>query len=110
MNPPNPPHLELLRRNALLRAWRAVGVPVDGAWSNATLPRQNSSVLAINATCTGKHKNGRACGGTYWAVLLECRGGWRMQRELANCRHLKPLEREPPPDVAAIAELELLAG
>jgi hypothetical protein len=107
----SPVEWEVHRRNALLRAHRAVGVPIEGRRSNATPQQSFARILGINAPCGGKKKNGKPCGGIYWALVLETRGGWSMQREEATCRHLKPLvAKRLPPEVEAIAELELLAG
>jgi hypothetical protein len=115
--------LELLRRNARLRAWRAYGVPVEGGWQldlPGTTPRalwcdlklgcgvcnrrgQSQSVNAL-----GRHAEGlltALAAAERQALSRWWRSGW-----VAVCSHLAPLLGVDPPEVLAILELELLGG
>jgi hypothetical protein len=97
--------LELHRRNARLRAWRAYGVPLGASgwrrWGNRWL-------LVVGCdTCDtqfGNHVLGLG--------LNEFKTPKALEREvlLRSCPHLAPLLGDDPPEVTAIAELELLAG
>jgi hypothetical protein len=100
--------LEIARRNARLRAYRALGVPVEGEWRP---PPPGGSLASIQMGCT-------SCGYSTLklaqfdlerternAISLPIPGGRR-----ARCEHLAPLLGEDSPEVRAIYELELLAG
>jgi ribosomal protein L34E len=99
--------LEVLRRNARLRAWRGAGVPVEGHWE-----RRSPGAFTLFLGCA-------ACGQRASRVerirplLLK-----RLPRVEAaaveslrrRCSHLAPILGADPPEVLAITELELLAG
>jgi hypothetical protein len=96
--------LALLRRNARLRAWRAYGVPVEGGWEEWS----DGGVWDFRVRCL-------ACGGTHTAGLifeavLAAEERAIKRHLLSGCPHLAPLLGDDPPEVTAIAELELLAG
>lgn len=173
MTPPDPAlslALEIAKRNARLRAWAAVGVPVKGHWSLDEGGRPTAvgsgvwSVIererGICSPCSGDGRFAltdranvhpcpypeelstcEACGGTGKRPLGPERGAYlsltctehglqlgtfawipmehplealvQAEREHVggHCPHLAPLlSPSDPPDVAAIAELELLAG
>jgi hypothetical protein len=104
-------HLELLRRNARLRAWRAYGIPVEGGWtlSEEDLP----PLLALSCrecgawlqTCPPR-RTLRQTADIFREESRAITGSLRSQ----GCPHLAPLLGADPPEVKAIAELELLAG
>jgi hypothetical protein len=104
--------LEIMRRNALLSAWREVGVPVEpapwlrnrGPWHLGGADRR---VQYFDLRCT-------ACGDNTATVR-----GWRetaeetQQRVIreaieSGCHHLTPLLSPPPPEVLALASLLML--
>jgi type II secretory pathway component PulM len=97
-------HLELQKRNARLRAYRALGVPVDARWEIRPRGRRSSAVLTLGcALCqAGAMKEA-------WSPA----GMARAEGEalaFADCPHLAPLLQPDPPELAALLDLELLAG
>jgi hypothetical protein len=104
------PYLEIARRNARLRAWRAHGVPIEGCWERVGhsvrvrlrcqacgLEGQPSEPLSSKAE---PHR---------WRTAED----WQV-RDITDkgCRHLAShlLVATDPPEVITITELELLAG
>jgi hypothetical protein len=125
-------HLELLRRNARLRAWRAVGVPVEGGWSEPVYTPADGGFYGLFASifCAICVPAGERFKAAPW-LHVSASGhvlrpvGYDLQpvrqallnreRELLEarlhaCSHLAPLLGDDPPEVLAILELELLAG
>jgi hypothetical protein len=115
---------EILRRNALLRAWREVGgVPVVGGWQwthdpcfhgyypvYSRDPRETGCLYYV-LTCLDCER------GTYSHILSHNhrrrprRSMNYREREatiLAFCEHLEPLLGPLPPEVLAFAELTLM--
>jgi hypothetical protein len=98
--------LELLRRNARLRAWRATGLSFEGGWS-----LEENGVVWLELCC-GQCEGFDQIG----CLPSERDDGARLLGEILNslskqlCPHLLPLRGEDPPEVLAILELELVAG
>src|SRR5687767_11872906 len=116
-------HLELLRRNARLRAWHAYGLPVEGGWRSEG--HDEGAILYLDLVCR-RCGAGRSLGARMTALLAEVerhlleglsreeplRGNppYPPARMRQACSHLAPLLGEDPPGVRALFELELLAG
>jgi hypothetical protein len=107
--------LELARRNARLRAWRGMGVPVRGGWNHSLfVPRQ--AFLAAGCESCDANVGGNVHAGERWTAgytrgrlkAVERREFDRLRR--LGCPHLAPLLLPDPPELAALYELELLAG
>jgi hypothetical protein len=111
--------LELLRRNARFRAWRAYGVPVEVRWEVAPERWRPPRTLLLHIACTAGCRLPRYPYAVYslgWVYsgadsfaqtersVLSARQGDRF------CPHIAPLFGEDPPEVQALIELELLAG
>jgi hypothetical protein len=90
--------LQLAYRNARLRAWRALGVPVRGGWLHW------EGGWAFLAGCD--------CGVLLLPQLLEAGDSPAAleQKAGAPCDHLAPLLGEEPPALLGLTRLELLAG
>jgi hypothetical protein len=107
--------LELQKRNARLRAWRAYGVPIEGGWE--PLKFLGHHVLTLRCGDCGRgdwfarppdatrHQVRRA-----EVILLDKLSDPKGDGSYTGCPHLAPLLGDDPPEVQAIAELELLAG
>jgi hypothetical protein len=95
--------LEIHRRNARLRAWRAYGVPVEGGW-------EGTGLMLRCGVCLGPWRGVKLSGHvrTQHLAWQEVQLVRAMRRR--DCPHLAPLLGDDPPEVTAIAELELLAG
>jgi hypothetical protein len=105
--------LELLRRNARLRAWRAVGVPIEGGWALRGRSSFSWGHLRLRCSACGRSDNDGAAGSAGMVAHAERLAIRQMLTpDLPNpCPgHLAPLLGEDPPEVLAILELELLAG
>lgn len=100
--------LELHRRNALLRAWRAYGVPVEGAWERKEAPNPLAELWRLEVACSD-------CGQSLPGTQISSSGLCTPEEQKASvirfaCPHLSPLlAPSPPPEVMAIAELELFS-
>jgi hypothetical protein len=107
--------LELQRRNARLRAFRAYGIPVEGGWSGirfsarcATCNQGVARDLPSARPFAYLKKLGipperlRTVEATEGEVIAEL--------VLRGCPHLSPLLDPEPKEVLAIWELELLSG
>jgi hypothetical protein len=117
-------HLELLRRNAWFRAWKAHGAPVEALWCMYFgTPQLSLACLCCDARTQGLASWSSRCGGYDEKQLIKLerdqlrkllgQGRWNKTRILSSptlCAHLEPLLKKPPPEVLAIFELELLAG
>lgn len=117
--PPRPlpegsPERAALARNAYLRAWRGCGVPLEGSWHLSA----QGFFLSLSCQVCGGESN---IAGSLDALGVKPSGGFSpaqraTERLLAariterGCAHLGPLLREEPPELEAIAALELLAG
>jgi hypothetical protein len=91
---------EVLRQNARFRAWRALGVPVEGRWEEGAL------TVILRLRCL-------SCSFGIEKMFTRAIGVARQvaaYRPLVCCDHLEPLRGEAPPALAAIEELELLSG
>jgi hypothetical protein len=119
--------LELQKRNARFRAWKALGVPLDGGWKEEHLvsvdPRTMRAVSDSTPTATLKIGCTLCDSPTYRGYgpgSLEVSASLDIPTELAEqelvavarlaCHHLDPLLQPDPPELAALYELELLAG
>jgi hypothetical protein len=111
---------EVLRRNARLRAWRAVGVPVEGGWVIKGKSRFNDRTYwidlklgcsACNGWTPGASLNVAVEAGPLLDRMVHAEKAqiWRWP-DRPVCSHLAPLLGDDSPEVLAIAELELLAG
>jgi hypothetical protein len=109
-------HLELLRRNARLRAWRAYGVPVEGGWDVwLGTPRLQLRCAACDMIANGLASMRAGAYGERQLINLERKFVKRLINGAKGysgplCPHLAPLLGADPPEVVAILELELLAG
>ena len=101
--------LELARRNARLRAFRAVGVPISGGWERA--PEGYRIALFCDAC-------GYFASEKLWP-RFRARLEWQESLMLRGldpygmgpcCAHLGPLLDGDPAEVVEITALELLAG
>jgi hypothetical protein len=108
--------LELIRRNARFRAWRAYGLPAAGHWRLA-----ESGLVVGSLRCHACQEQvsyaydpsqwGDAEGVDWQNLLAE--GERTLVSKLSRykgCWHLRPLLTADPPEVRAITELELLSG
>jgi hypothetical protein len=102
------PALEVAKRNARLRAWRAHGVPVEGRW---TFGPDGLSLALRCSECGRGQSGGRPRNRSSLREGLEKKERDYL-RELAQkgCYHLALLSGSEPPEVRATLELELLAG
>jgi hypothetical protein len=110
-----PLELEILRRNALLRAWREVGgVPrFEGKWS-PSLWTDRQVFLGLYCEPCKCSVGGNVHAGEHWTPgytrgrlkCVERREAERAKR--LGCPHLAPLLSPPPPEVLAFAELTLM--
>lgn len=105
--------LEIVRRNALLSAWREVGgVPVEGGWEVGA--EDYEGMLRWGVRCA-------VCGGIRWESLrsqeAEELERWSLEwseRTMITrlvdrgCPHLTPLLSPPPESVLALAALLVL--
>jgi hypothetical protein len=114
--------LEIARRNARLRAFRGLGVPVEGGWERSeyglyyvtlrcllcqgpakTEQLQSSVALVMGRGLDRPNWIGAAREAELNAAFATCLGvRWK--------QHLDRLWEEDPPGLAALYELELLAG
>src|ERR1043166_9298908 len=101
-------HLEILRRNARLRAWRAVGVPVKGGWELKYRPAGESLWLNLKIGCSTCDDWASPSVGLYIAGGLGSVSARMKNAEInsiyksdgvAICPHLTPLLGEDPPEV-----------
>ncbi len=103
--------LEVSRRNARLRAWCALGVPVGGGWE---CRGQISMVACCRLRCLacGKAQSlGTEIRTSRMDQLPAAERASILALEQLGCPHLSPLYLvEDPPELHAIWELELLAG
>jgi hypothetical protein len=104
-------HLELLRRNARLRAFRALGVPIVGGWRYV-------GRMSLRDDPFGREW------AQWWARCGACASGERdillsdpealeiyeEEQGVPRCPHLAPLLQPDPPELAALLDLEILAG
>src|SRR5688572_11463890 len=92
----------LVQRNARLRAWQSLGVPVTGGWLYWA-----GGGFTFLAGCG-------ACGAIIQPRVLtpgEPLTPAEAERDAGvPCPHLAPLLGEDSPEVLAVTELELLAG
>jgi hypothetical protein len=108
--------LELLRRNARLRAWRAVGVPVEGGWVHGAGVYRYAGehplvLLTLRCGSCGQYSARAAKAPTpFYAMPEALRRCESYHLQGYACPHLAPLLGDDPPEVLAILELELLAG
>jgi hypothetical protein len=105
-------HLELQKRNARLRAFRALGVPVEGGWQPAPDGRL---LLQLRCLTCGGPPHQTFTGLERFAVKARGPHGIEGQliraiQRLTRCPHLAPLLQPDPPELAALLDLELLAG
>jgi hypothetical protein len=100
-------HLELQKRNARLRAFRALGVPVEGGWERQD--RRGETLLEIRCSVCGGDWRGRYRARSRAQVLYDEKTTVRRIVE-DGCPHLAPLLQPDPPELAALLDLELLAG
>jgi hypothetical protein len=116
--------LEIARRNARFRAWRAYGLAFEGGWELVrvrqhspgwTSPPNPGAMLDLRCGECGRHHKTLApspditshpWGRNLDAALAEVLNG--LYR--AGCSHLSPLLGEDPPEVRAIWEMEILSG
>lgn len=115
-------HLEIARRNARFRAWKAHGVPVEGAWRLEPMPPSFTiAKLKVGCSLCGHPHHGSFGPGTpeIWAMTEIADGLAEQERlaiqmrpdcaEAAECDHLDALLEDDPPEVRATTELELLS-
>jgi hypothetical protein len=116
-------HLELQKRNARLRAWKVLGVPVSGGWEVEHLvavdPRTMRAVADSTPVVTLRLRCGRCDRSTHFPhppddlSLLSLRRAEAARLESLEwlgCTHLAPLLQPDPPELAALLDLEILAG
>jgi hypothetical protein len=101
---------EVLRGNTRLRAWRALGVPLSGAWEW----RGDCPILYLRCERCGREaKPQRYAPGADFTIMEVAAAAWLLEPrhgEVSGCGHLAPLLAEPPAEFFAIYALELLAG
>jgi hypothetical protein len=105
-------HLEISRRNARLRAWRANGVPVEGGWALQGGAARLTLRCGACGITTGPSSHGKSCTPPPppGASSLARRERFELRHlEAIGCSHLSPLAGSDPPAVIAVYELELLA-
>jgi hypothetical protein len=110
--------LEMARRRARFRAWKAHGLPVDAVWEN--LGRGWVRVEIVCTACKVGNEAEDAVPSGACAVaedladteasVLDALMNEDEDEDLRCSGHLAPLLQPDPPEVLAIAELELLAG
>jgi hypothetical protein len=113
--------LEIMRRNARLRAWRGCGFPVEGEWR--LYPGPQAYLVLGCAVCS--YARVRAWpGGEFRAASDGGVGRMNLSAESLSeneqsalrvvlsyaCPHLAPMLSPAPPEVEAAAELEVLSG
>jgi hypothetical protein len=115
--------LEVFRRNARLRAWRSLlGLPLEGGWrayyrTTGTPPHWRADLDVRCSACPdASHSSSRGesflflSAGSLAAGLVEAeRDAWQeiAGEKVGSCPHLVPLLGPEPPEVAALAELEI---
>jgi hypothetical protein len=107
--------LEMQKRNARFRAYRAVGVPVEGGWEPLKLLGHHLLTVRCGDCGRGdwfarppdatRHQIRRA-----EVILIDNLFDPRGDGSYTGCSHLAPLLGVDPPEVLAILELELLGG
>jgi len=99
----------LLWRNARLRAWRALGVPAEGGWHMRGPDERHDRRAALRIGCSRCGKD-EGCVAYYeWELARSEVTLVAYLVEECRCPHLSPLLGPEPPDLEAIAALELLA-
>lgn len=98
-------HLEIARRNARLRAWRAHGAPVEGGWC---LALHGSVKLSLRCEAC-PFAAGEVWAGPEHMEAVEHDEVSRLVRS-CPCPSLAPLLGPDPEEVRNLTGLELLAG
>src|SRR6185295_17272456 len=96
----------LLHRNARLRAWKVLGVPIRAQWSRI---ENNEARLGWCCSVCGKedHVDAFAFHLTETALLAGMLAEYEKHEIRAwGCTHLQPLLGEDPPDLQAVYEFE----
>jgi hypothetical protein len=100
--------LELLRRNAWLKAWRDAGHSIEGRWTLGQYCELDLSCAACKLKLAARVNLQR--GDTLAEAMNRREQGLYESAALRGCEHFEPLQREPPDEVRVLFALALLEG